>query len=86
MSSANPAIALANGQQAKTHGVGHVVVRLGTKEFQMHVVVAEIEDECILGMDFLSQADSHIDSVKNQVSINGEVFDCPDFKNQPFNS
>ena len=33
-SSSNPAIALADGQQAKTHGVGHVVVRLGTKEFQ----------------------------------------------------
>ena len=33
--------------------------------------------------DFLSQADSHIDIVKNQVSINGEVFDCSDFKNRP---
>ena len=47
----------------------------------MHVIVAEIEDEGILGMDLLSQADSHIDIVKNQVSINGEVFDCSDFKN-----
>ena len=27
-----------------------------------------------------------IDIVKNQVLINGEVFDCPDFKNQPFSS
>ena len=86
LSSANPAIALADGQQAKTHGVGHVVVRLGTKEFQMHVVVAEIEDEGILGLEFLSQADSHIDIVKNQVSINGEVFDCSDFKNRPLSS
>ena len=83
LSSANPAIALTDGKQAKTHCVGHVVVCLGTKEFQMHVVVAEIEDEEILGMDFLSQADSHIDIEKNQVSINGEVFDCSDFKNRP---
>ena len=30
--------------------MGHVVVRLSTKEFQMHVVVAEIDDEGILGM------------------------------------
>ena len=52
----------------------------------MHVIVAEVEDEGILGMDFLSQADSHIDIVKNQVSINGEVFDCSDFKNQPLSS
>ena len=78
LSSASPAISLADGQQAKTHGVVHVVVHLGTKEFQMHVVVAGIEDEGILGMDFLSQADSHIDIVKNQVSIDGEVFDCSD--------
>ena len=51
------AIALADGQQAKTHGLGHVFVRLGTKEFEMHVIVAEVEDEGILGMDFLSQVD-----------------------------
>jgi len=50
----NSAIALANGQQAKTNGLGHVVVCLGTKEFQMHVIVAEVEDDSILGMDFLS--------------------------------
>ena len=86
LSSVNSAITLADGQQAKTHGVGHVVVHLGTKEFQMHVIVAEIEDEGILGMDFLSQVDSTIDIVKNQVSINGEVFDCSDFKNQPLSS
>ena len=86
LSSANSAIALADGQQAKTHGLGHVVVHLGTKEFHMHVIVAEVEDEGILDMDFLSQVDSHIDIVKNQVSINGEVFECSDFKNQPLSS
>ncbi|KAL9970103.1 hypothetical protein ACROYT_G022426 [Oculina patagonica] len=52
----------------------------------MCVIVADIEDEGILGMDFLSQVDSQIDIVKNQVSINGEVFDCSDFKNQPLSS
>lgn len=81
LSSFNSAITLADGQQVKTHGVGHVVVHLGTKEFQMCVIVADIEDEAILGMDFLSQVDSQIDIVKNQVSINEEVFDCSDFKN-----
>ena len=86
LSSENSAIALANGQQAKTYGVGHVVMRLGNSEFQMHVIVAEIEDEGILGMDFLSQVDSRIDIPTNQLSINGEVFDCSDFKNQPLSS
>ena len=36
-------------------------MRLGNSEFQMLVIVAEIEDEGILGMDFLSQVDSRID-------------------------
>ena len=81
LSSAYSVIALSDDQQAKTHGLGHVAVRLDTKEFLMQVIVADVEDEGILGMDFLSQADSHIDTVKNQVSINGEVFDCSDCKN-----
>ena len=58
LSSANSAIALCDGQQAKTRSVGHVLVRLGTKAFQMHVVVAEIDDDGILGIDFLPQVDS----------------------------
>ena len=83
LSSENSAIALANGQQAKTYGVGHVVMRLGNSEFQMHVIVAEIEDEGILGMDFLSQVDSRIDIATNQLSINGEVFNCSDSRTNP---
>ena len=86
LSSENSAIALANGQQAKTYGVGHAVMRLGNSEFQMHVIVAEIEDEGILGVDFLSQVDSRFDIATNQLSINGEVFDCSEFKNQPVSS
>ena len=58
-------------------------LRLGNSGFQMHVIVAEIEDEGIFGLDLLSQVDSLIDIVTNQLSINGEVFDCCDFKNQP---
>ena len=84
LSSVNSAIALADGQ--KTHGVGHVVVHLGTKEFQVHVVVTEVEDQGTLGMDFLSQVDSHVDTVKSELWINGELFECCDFTNQPLSS
>lgn len=86
LSSANSAIALANRQQAKTHDAGRTVVHLGNNEYQMHVIVAEVEDEGVLGMDFLPKVDSSIDIVKSQLSINGEVFDCSDFKNQPLSS
>ena len=54
-------------------GVENILLDFGTRDFQMHVVVADIEDKGVLGMDFLSQVDSHIDLVKNQVSLNGEV-------------
>ena len=74
LSSTNPAIALSDGQQAKIQIQIHFVVHLGTKEFQVHVIVAEVEDEGILGMNFFSLVDLHVDIVKKKVSINGEVF------------
>jgi len=52
----------------------------------MDVIVAASEDNGILGMNFLSQADLFIAIVKNQELINGEVFECSDFKNQPLSS
>ena len=55
------------------------------KSFKYNVIVAD-EDEGILGMDFPSQADFHIDVVKIQVSIHGEVHDCFHFKNKPLSS
>lgn len=54
LSSANSSIALVDGQQAITHGLGHFAVYLGPKEFEMHLIVAGVEDE---GMGFLSQTD-----------------------------
>ena len=63
LTSGNSAIALVDGQQVKS-SVIHVVLCLGNSEFQMHVIVAEVEDEGILGMEFLSQVDSCIDIVK----------------------
>ena len=50
-------------------------MRLGNSKFKIHVIVAEVEDESVLCMEFLSKVDSRIDTVKNQVSINGKVFD-----------
>lgn len=73
LSLASSAISLADGQQAQSGGVENILLDFGTRDFQMHVVVADTEDKGILGMDFLSQVDSHIDLVKNQVSLNGEV-------------
>ena len=66
LGSANFAIVLPDGQQAKTYSTGHVVVRLGNREFQMHVIVAEFKGGGILGMDFL---DSRVDIAKIKCSL-----------------
>ena len=69
LGSANFAIALPDGQQAKNYSTGHVVVRLGNREFQMHVIVAEVKGGDILGMDFLLQVDSRVDIAKIKCSL-----------------
>lgn len=49
----------------------------------LSLIVAQVEDEGILGLNFLSKFDSRLDiEKKNQVSINGVVLTCSDFKNQ----
>ena len=42
----------------------------GNSEFQMHVIVGEVEDEGILVMEFLSHVDSCIDNTQNALILN----------------
>ena len=44
-------------------------MRLGNREFQMHVIVAGVKGGGILGMDFLSQAYSRVDIAKIKCSL-----------------
>ena len=48
------------GSKQTHNGVGSIAVRFRTEHFQVRVVVPETEDKGILGIDFLSQVDSHI--------------------------
>ena len=47
-----------------------------SKTLGISVLVADIEDCAILGMEFLSAVDAKIDLVEQQLVINGEKVDC----------
>ena len=78
----NTDIYLADGSSSKTRGTGETMLRLGSQELMVSLVVADIADEAILGMDLLSQAGASLDVVQGTVTVNGETIDCHDSRNQ----
>jgi len=78
----NTDIFLADGSTSKTRGTGETILTLGRQELLVSFVVADIEDDVILGMDLLSQAGASIDLVQGKVTVNGETMDCHDSRDQ----
>jgi len=78
----NTDIFLADGSTSKTRGTGETILTLGRQELLVSFVVADIEDDVILGMDLLSQAGASIDLVQGNVTVNGETMDCHDSRDQ----
>ena len=58
------------------------MLRLGGQEIMTSLVVADIEEDVILGMDLLSQVGATLDIVQGTFTVNGEVIDCHDSQNQ----
>lgn len=67
-----------DGQRTNTYGTGDLTVRIGNLDISLSVLVANIEDLSILGMEFLSVADTKIDLVQQQLVINGKEIGCWD--------
>ena len=67
---------VADGRRTNTYGTGEMTIRIGTQDVSLRVLVADIEDSAILGMEFLSDVDAKIDLVQQQLLINGEEIDC----------
>lgn len=67
---------VADGRRTNTYGTGEITIRIGTQDVSLRVLVADIEDSAILGMEFLSDVDAKIDLVQQQLLINGEEIDC----------
>ena len=69
-------VLVADGRRANTYGIGNLTVRVGRQDANISVLVTDIEDCAILGMEFLSAVDEKIDLVEQQPVINGEEIDC----------
>ena len=77
-------IFLANGKKIDIHGSSLITVTIGKQVFQVNVLIADITDEAILGMDALSQVNAVVDFIQGTLSVNGETVDCIDYDLQPF--
>ena len=66
---------VADGRKTSTYGSGRLSVKIGSQDVNISVLVADIEDSAILGMEFLSDVDGKIDLVQQQLVMNGEEID-----------
>ena len=48
---------VADGRKTTTYGSGRLSVKTGSQDVNISVLVADIEDSAILGMEFLSDVD-----------------------------
>ena len=66
----------ANGAPIETYGETTLTMRFGTQEYDVLVIIADIEVDGILGMDFLQKSNTTIDCDKMSLTIQGEVIPC----------
>ena len=66
---------VADGRKTTTYGIGRLSVKIGSQDVNISVLVADIEDFALLGMEFLSDGDGKIDLVQQQLVMNGEEID-----------
>lgn len=76
-------IFLADGRKIETCGSALVTLIIGQQVLQSKVLIADISDEAILGMDILIQANAVVDVAQGTLLINGESIDCFDQESQP---
>ena len=68
----------ANGTPIKTSGETKLTMKCGTQKHDVPVVIADIEVDGILGMDFLQNTNSTIDCEHKFIQIQGEYIPCID--------
>ena len=69
-------VLVADGRRANAYGTENLTVRVGRQDANISLLVADIEDCAILGIEFLSAVDAKIDLVEQQLVMNGEEIDC----------
>ncbi|GBM01322.1 hypothetical protein AVEN_45238-1 [Araneus ventricosus] len=62
----------ATGEKAEIHGKLDAAIECGSRKFQHKIYVADINDPCILGLDFLQKFNFMVDLEKNEIRTGGE--------------
>lgn len=76
----------ADGTPIEVIGVAFLVMKIGTSFHRVKIVVADIEHDGILGMDFLQEKDASINCNQMFVRINNEIVSCTDRKGESLKS
>ena len=66
----------ANGAPIKVYGEAMISITIGEKMYDCMVIVAEIEQDAILGMDFLHKNNASINCDHMTIQMNGQVIQC----------
>ena len=66
----------ADGTPIQVYGETNTTLKIGTESFNMNVVVADIDQDGILGMDFLQDNNSAINCESGLITINGVSIQC----------
>ena len=73
----------ANGSEIRVHGESEVDMEIGSTSHRVDVIIADIEQDGILGMDFLQSASARVDCERRTVTIRGEVISCSAMMDNP---
>ena len=71
----NSQVSTASGESVEIKGKTSVFIDIGGMQYTCQVVVADIDLELIMGLDFLKTNECQIDVVHNILSIHGKSFD-----------
>lgn len=78
LSPTNIRLKQADGAEVTVYGTVFLTMKIGLSQLQTSVVVADIQNDGILGMDVLLQTGSVIHCDRFEVLLNGEIIRCAD--------
>ena len=72
LQSYDKAIVIASGNTLGVSGTTTIVVKVGNFDYRVEVIIANIENDMLMGLDFMKQYNCALDIVNNLLIINEE--------------